>query len=80
MKTGLLAATCTLLATASFAASTAEIDTDGDGVVSFVEMSAAYPDLTEDTFKAVDTNGDGVVDAEEMAAGEAGGLVPAKSG
>ncbi|NNK79746.1 MAG: EF-hand domain-containing protein [Litoreibacter sp.] len=80
MKTGILATTCALLATASFAATTDAIDTDGDGVVSFVEMSAAYPDLTEDIFNAVDTNGDGVVDAEELAAGEQGGLVPAKSG
>ncbi|MFY0691406.1 MAG: EF-hand domain-containing protein [Paracoccaceae bacterium] len=80
MKTGLLAAACALCATASMASETAQIDTDGDGVVSFVELSAAYPELTEDMFKAVDTNGDGVVDAEELAAGEQGGLMPAKSG
>ena len=55
-------------------------DTDGDGVVSFTEMLAVYPTLTEDGFSAVDTNGDGVVDDAEMTAAEQSGLIPATEG
>jgi hypothetical protein len=76
MKTYLIAFTsASLLATASFA-STAELDTDGDGVVSFNEMLVKYPALTEDGFNAVDTNGDGVVDETEMTAATEAGLIP----
>lgn len=79
MKTVVMATTAVFVASAAMA-SLAEIDTDGDGVVSFTEMSATYPTITEDGFSAVDTNGDGVVDAEEMDAAVAGGLLPATSG
>ena len=75
MKKFLIALTATLIGTSAFAAME-EIDTDGDGVVSFTEMLAVYPTLTEDGFSAIDTNGDGVVDAEEMTAAEEGGLIP----
>lgn len=68
-------AAATLMATSAFA-SVAELDTDGDGVVSFTEMLAAYPTLTEEGFGAVDTNGDGVVDVEEFTAATEGGLIP----
>ena len=79
MKTVLITTTSILLATASFAA-VADVDTDGDGVVSFTEMLAVYPTLTEDGFSAVDTNGDGVVDDAEMTAAEQSGLIPATEG
>ncbi len=79
MKTVMLATASVFIATASFA-SLADIDTDGDGFVSFPEMSAAYPTMTEDGFNVVDTNGDGVVDADEMDAAVAGGILPATDG
>ncbi len=75
MKTFVIALGLSALGTAAFAAM-ADVDTDGDGVVSFTEMLAVYPTLTEDGFGAIDTNGDGVVDAEEMTAAEEGGLIP----
>jgi hypothetical protein len=50
-------------------------DTDGDGVYSFAELQAAYPDLTDDVFVLIDTNGDGVVDPEELEAAIATGLI-----
>jgi len=75
MKTIMIAALATTLGTAAFAA-LADMDTDGDGVVSFTEMLVAFPTLTEEGFGAMDTNGDGVVDAEEMTAAEEAGLIP----
>lgn len=48
-------------------AMSAEIDTDGDGMASIVELQVSYPELTEEVFGDIDTNGDGLVDDEEMA-------------
>ena len=79
MKTVVMATTAMFVASVAMA-SVAEIDTDGDGVVSFTEMAAAYPTITEDGFAAVDSNGDGVVDGEEMDAAVASGLLPASDG
>ena len=76
MKTALIAlTTATVLGTVAFAA-VADLDSDGDGVVSFTEMLAVYPTLTEEGFGTVDTNGDGVVDEEELTAATEGGLIP----
>ncbi len=75
MKTFVIALTAATIGTAAFAAME-DVDTDGDGVVSFTEMLAVYPTLTEEGFGAIDTNGDGVVDAEEMTAAEEAGLIP----
>lgn len=43
----------------------AKIDTDGDGKVSFEEMKAAFPGVTEEKFKARDKNGDGFLTNDE---------------
>lgn len=43
-----------------------EIDTDGDGKASLVELQTVFPELTEDLFLEIDTNADGFVDDEEM--------------
>ncbi len=76
MKKVLIATTSVFLGSMAFAA-VADMDTDGDGVVSFTEMLAVYPTLTEDGFAAVDTNGDTVIDDEEFTAAQEGGLIPA---
>jgi Ca2+-binding EF-hand superfamily protein len=76
MKTALIAlTTATVMGSVAFAA-VADLDSDGDGVVSFTEMLGVYPTLTEEGFSAVDTNGDGVVDEEELTAATEGGLIP----
>lgn len=64
-----------LSAGAAFAAS--EMDTDGDGLVSFTEILVAVPSLTEETFTSIDANGDGALDDEEMAAAQESGVIPA---
>ena len=58
-------------------AQTAIADTDGNGVYSMEELVAAFPDLTEENFKAADTNADGSIDMEELAAAVEAGHIPA---
>lgn len=70
-----LAAAAGLLgASAAYAAT--EIDTDGDGMISFEEMLAVMPSITEETFLSVDDNGDGMVDETELAAAQEAGVIP----
>lgn len=55
----------------------AAIDTNGDGMYSFPELTVAYPDMTEEVFTTLDASGDGLLDGAEVAAGvEAGTIVP----
>lgn len=55
----------------------AAIDTNGDGMYSFPELTVGYPDMTEEVFTTMDTSGDGLLDGAEVAAGvEAGIIVP----
>lgn len=65
----------TVAATAMSAQS--DIDTDGDGLLSYNELLAAHPELTEDAFTAIDTNADGAVDADELKVAQEAGLLPA---
>lgn len=51
-------------------------DADGDGLVTMEELTAAYPDVTEEAFTEADTNGDGALNAEELAAAREAGLIP----
>ena len=53
-----------------------EMDTDGDGMVSYAELLASVPDVSAATFEAVDTNGDGGLDATELAAAVQAGVLP----
>ncbi|WP_457648710.1 hypothetical protein [Profundibacter sp.] len=64
----------TLAATAVSAQS--EIDADGDGLLSYNELLAAYPAMTEENFTAIDTNSDGAVDADEMKVATDAGMLP----
>lgn len=57
----------------------AELDTDGDGLVSFEEMLVAVPAVTEETFTSLDTNADGALDSDEYAAAEEAGTLPVES-
>lgn len=75
MLTIATAAAALLGAPAAFAAT--EIDADGDGMISFEEMLAVMPSITEETFLQVDGNADGLVDATELAAAQEAGVIPA---
>lgn len=63
-----------LAAVPAFAQTMVE-DTDGNGSYSYEEMTAAYPDLTMETFTEADADGDGALSAEELEAAKAGGLI-----
>ncbi|PIE12518.1 MAG: hypothetical protein CSA70_09365 [Rhodobacterales bacterium] len=54
-----------------------EIDADGDGLLSFEEVQAVFPDVTEAQFMAMDLNEDGTLNDEEAAAAEKAGLMVA---
>ena len=64
----------TVSATATYAQS--EIDTDGDGLLSYNELLAAYPAMTEENLTAIDTNSDGAIDADEMKVANDAGMLP----
>jgi hypothetical protein len=79
-RTTLLAAVFGLMALPAFAQDTTAIDTmdaDADGMVSFVELQAAMPDMTEETLMTMDVNGDGMLDADEVAAATEAETLPA---
>ncbi|WP_305986626.1 hypothetical protein [Roseibium sp. MMSF_3544] len=44
------------------------IDSNQDGFVSFEEITAAVPTMSEDVFKAADANQDNLLDPSEFAA------------
>jgi hypothetical protein len=76
MKTLILGLTAATLATATFAmGNKAELDADGDGMLSFAELLVGYPALTEETYGTMDANADGAIDADELAAAEEAGLI-----
>jgi Ca2+-binding EF-hand superfamily protein len=69
-----------LAATPVLAQQIEEIDTDGDGLVTYEEMVAVYPDTTPEAFAQVDSGADGVVDQAELTAAADAGLVPPTGG
>ncbi|MCW1920611.1 EF-hand domain-containing protein [Rhodobacter sp. KR11] len=76
MKHTVLAAA--LVALTSVAALATDIaDTDANGTFSIEELKAAFPDLTDDAFKAADTDADGQLSADELKAAQEAGTIPA---
>ncbi|GHG87751.1 EF-hand domain-containing protein [Pseudodonghicola xiamenensis] len=74
-RTTLTFAAATLaLPALAWAAETA--DTDGDGLLSFEEVQAIAPKVTEEMFLDLDANADGGLDAEELAEARKIGLIP----
>ena len=66
-----------LVSSVAFAANAtmSNIDTDGDGMASLIELQVPNPDLTENVFNEADMDQDGLLNAEELAiAVEAGTL------
>jgi len=68
----------TLTTTASMAAT--EVDADGDGMLSYPELTAFFPTLSEESYLALDANADGMVDTDELSAAQEAGMLPATDG
>lgn len=66
-----------MIAAPAFALTVSEVDTDGDSLISFTEMAAIYPDLTEDVFGEVDTSDDSMVDETELVTALESGMIEA---
>ena len=75
-----LAGAALLGVSVQFAFAQAELDADGDGMLTYAELLTGYPDITEDDFAKMDANQDGMLDADEVAAAVEAGLLPAKDG
>ncbi|NSY41473.1 EF-hand domain-containing protein [Leisingera sp. ANG59] len=75
MKAYALTAAAMAMAASAALAAMSDVDANEDGMASYEELTAVYPDVTEDQFTAMDANEDGSLDQEEMdAATEAGTL------
>ena len=53
----------------------AELDTNGDGVVTVDELQTVNPDMTAESFSEMDINDDGLLDADEITAAEEAGTI-----
>lgn len=78
MKTIVFQAATIIALTATAVSAQSAMDTDGDGLLSYNELLAAHPEMTEESFVSIDTNADGAVDADELQAGVEAGLLPAE--
>jgi hypothetical protein len=58
-------------------AGAAELDSNGDGLLSVSEVQAVYPDVTAEQFSAMDLNADGALDDGEVVAAQEAGVMPA---
>ena len=79
-KFALVLAASALTATAVFAEDAAPVvaDADANGTFSLAEVQAAYPAVTEETFKTADTDASGELSADELkAAVDAGAFTAA---
>jgi hypothetical protein len=56
-------------------AQTVVTDTDGNGTWSIEEMTAAYPDMTPETFATIDADQSGEIDADELQAARENGVI-----
>lgn len=54
----------------------AELDANGDGMLSVSEVQAVYPEISAETFSEADANGDGALDEAELVSGQDQGLLP----
>ncbi|MHA3913602.1 hypothetical protein [Halovulum sp. GXIMD14793] len=64
-----------LFAAPALAVTVSEMDSDNDSMISFDEMSAFYPDLTDETFSVIDTNDDNLIDETELAVALDSGVI-----
>ncbi|RFP89413.1 EF-hand domain-containing protein [Rhodobacteraceae bacterium 63075] len=52
-----------------------EVDADGNGVLSFDEVRAVWPDITPEVFAVMDSDADGVLTDEEVEAAQDAGML-----
>jgi hypothetical protein len=64
-------------ATFAVAATMEAMDANADGMVSFDELLAVMPDVTEEAFSLADSDQDGMIDASEFTAAQDAGILPA---
>lgn len=65
-----------MMAPALAFAAGAEMDVNGDGMLSVDEVQTAAPAVSTDMFMEMDVDGDGLLNADEVAAAEAAGTLP----
>ena len=76
-----LAAVAALMTPAlAMSTSAAEVDANGDGLLTIEEVQAAYPDVTAEGFSTMDANADGALDGEEVAAAQDAGMMAPSDG
>lgn len=76
----LLCHTTVVLAVSVFAtaiSAQSSVDTNGDKLLSYSELLAVYPSITETQFSAMDLNSDGAIDVAEAKTAQEAGLLPA---
>lgn len=76
--TSLFAIGLSSAALAQAATDFASVDTDANGSISLEEAQVAWPDLTEEAYKAADTDGNGELSVEEYDALVAASTAPAQ--
>jgi len=68
------------LPVAGLALTAAEMDVNGDGMLTIDEVQALFPEIDTDSFTAMDLNADGALDVDEVAAAQEAGIMPATDG
>ena len=57
-------------------AGVADLDANGDGLLSVTEVQAVYPDVTAEQYSAMDLNADGALDDAEVQSAQEAGVMP----
>ena len=69
-----------ILAASAAAFAMTDLDANGDGGLSWDELLAAYPDMTEAEFLESDADANGLIDEDELAAAREASLSTADQG
>jgi hypothetical protein len=75
--TPLMAAAMIAIPAFAMAQTMADIDANGDGVLTIDEVQVVFADVSTDGFSAMDLNADGALDADEVLSAQEAGLLPA---
>lgn len=75
-KLAAIAVSALCLPAYAMGAGAADLDANGDGLLSVTEVQAVYPDVTAEQFSAMDLNADGALDDAEVQAATEAGVMP----